>query len=644
MPLAELRDRLTSFLSELSRRRVGRVAAAYAVVGWLAIEFATDVVPILPFVTLPDWVPTVMVGLVVLGFPIAVGFTWLYDLTPRGVERTAAAPDEDAQEEERPSRLQLAGAAGYMVLALLFVGLGARVLWEQHGPGASDLPEIRSLAILPLRIPAVDVQAEEGFADLIREGLTTELGRISALAVKGHLSAMRYAESDRTVREIARELEVDALLSGSVGIVDDEVRMTLHLIHGPTDIQLWSESYEVPLRDVRTLQGEVARTIARDLQITPTPAEEAQLAAERPVDPRAYRAWSRASSLARRLNPESYQRAMAAYREAIAIDPGYAEAYAAMAVTYVMRGSWHGAQEPKEILPEARALVDRALALDSTVAEAHIALGLIRYQFEWNWNGADRAFKRGLELVPMVDYRVAYANFLTAMGRFDEAIEIGRRTLELDPLSPLRYNELAFSLDFAGRDEEALDLYQESLELDPAFPQTHLVAALLYVSRGEFENALAHMEEIDRGGAQRPLRQLGYDGYVYAASGRPEKARKILSRLLKRREAEYVPASAVADVYLGLGNRAEVLRWLEAAYEERDPNLVWLKVAPWYDSLRSDPHFQDLVLRMSFPGASLRVGRFELVNIRGNSFRMRKHSELWQALHGDPEPKEAETS
>jgi tetratricopeptide (TPR) repeat protein len=303
------------------------------------------------------------------------------------------------------------------------------------------------------------------------------------------------------------------------------------------------------------------------------------------------------------LTEVSFRRALASYQEAIERDAGYAPAYAGLAMAYIGLGGWHASGSPDDVIRLATKAAEQALTLDPTVAEAYLALGQIRSNFEWDWTGAERAFKQGIALNPSDTHgRIEYANFLTAMGRFDESIEIGKRTLELDPLSPAAYNELAFPFVFmGGRDAEALKLVREGLEIDPDFHQSHVLLSSIYVKSGDLDKALAHLARLEGVRQTRSPAVMGIIGRLYALVGREAEARALVSQLMKRRAREFVPASALAQIYTGLREDDEALRWLEVAYEERNVSLVWLKEIWSYDPLRSDPRFQAILDRLDFP-------------------------------------------
>ncbi len=460
---------------------------------------------------------------------------------------------------------------------------------------------ITSIAVLPLDNLSGEPE-QEYFTDGMTEALVAELGQIKALRVISRTSSEQFKDTDKLLPEIAHELGVDALVEGSVLLAGDEVRITLQLVHGPTDQHLWSRHFQRDLRDVLALQREVAQTIAEEIRMTLTPQEQSRLAEASVVDPETYTLCLKGNFHLTRSSEESFRKALALYQQAIDRDPDYAPAYAGQAMAYAGLGGWFSSESPRDNARLAKKAAEQALVLDPTLAEAHLALGLIRYQFDWDWAGAERSFKQGIAANPSSTAgRIDYANFLTAMGRFDESVEVGRQTLVIDPLSPVAHNEMAFPLFRLGRDDEAMELVREGLEIDPDSHQTHALLSEFEERRGNFEEALAHMAFLDRFRENLPPATLGIVGRSYALAGRENEARALLSQLMERREREFVPAIAIVYVNLGLGEHDEALKWLEAAYEERDVSLIWLKELWIYDPLRSDPRFQSILERMDFP-------------------------------------------
>jgi tetratricopeptide (TPR) repeat protein len=394
---------------------------------------------------------------------------------------------------------------------------------------------------------------------------------------------------------------VDGLIEGSVLREGDAVRISIQLIHGPSDRHLWAESYQRELRGILALQSDVARAIAREIHVKVTPEEERRLASARPVDPEAYQLWLKGNFHLNRLTEKGSRRALSFYQDAIAVDPSYAPAHIGIAWAYIQLANWFAPVAPWQALPQAQHAVERALALDPDSASAHCAVATIRFQFEWDWAEADRAFRRAIALNP--DACNIYPLFLTTvMGRFDESIRLGRRALERNPLSPVAYFNLASILSLTGNDEEALQLFREGFEIAPDHPQGHLVInGFHYARRGEFEMALSHLERVMS--IQETARTMGWLGYLHASAGHRRDALAVVARLMQRIEEAYTyeEAEALAWIHMALGDHDEAFRWLETAYEQREMGLIWLKAHWVFDPLRGDPRFDDLVRRMKFP-------------------------------------------
>jgi TolB-like protein/Tfp pilus assembly protein PilF len=499
------------------------------------------------------------------------------------------------------SRRYVSWATGISLVtaaAVITVSMGGLQEWW---PGDTAPGPIDSIAVLPLENFSGDPE-QEYFTDGMTEALIAELGHIKALRVTSRTSVEVYDETDQPLPQIADELGVDALIEGSVLWAGDEVRITVQLLHGPTDQHLWSESFRRPMRDILTLQREVAQNIAREIKVTLSPQEESRFSASRSVDSDTYTLWLKGNFHLAKQNEESFRLALASYQEAIDRDAEFAPAYAGMAMAYIELGGWLASVSPSEVVRFARKAAEQALVLDPSVGDAHLALGRIRALFDWDWAGADRAFEQGIAMQPGdTAGRIEYANFLTAMGRFEESIEIGRRTLELDPLSPPAYNELGFALWRAGHDDEAQELYLEGLEIAPDFPQSHAVLSEFYLDKGDFDNALAQLDSLDAFSQARAPMTMAIVGRIYGLAGRQTEARALLAQLLERRSQEFVPATAMAYLHLGLTEYDEALRWLEVAYLEHDVSLLWLKENWIYDPLRSDPRFQAILDGMDFP-------------------------------------------
>ncbi len=582
------------FIEELRRRNVFRSGAAYVVVAWLLVQ-ASDI--LLETFAAPAWAMRAIVIALAVGFPVVLMLAWVYEITTQGVKRTEAVSEGDSISQHAGRQID------FVIIGVLLVGISLfaaeRFRWIDFGTAPSV--DRHSIAVLPLDNLSGDPE-QEYFVDGMTDTLIAELSKISALRVISRQSVRQFQGTNMPLPEIAKKLNVYWVVEGSALLIGEQVRITAQLIEAATDQNLWADDYDRDLSDVLAIHSEVASAIAREIHVVVTPEDAARLADVREVNPEAYTLWLKGNSHLERLNEESFRRALASYQEAIDRDPDYAPAYAGVAMAYLELGGWHASESPHNVVRLAKKAAEQALALDPDIAEAHLALGKIRSLFDWDWAGAERAFEQGIALNPSdMAGRIAYAGFLTAMGRFKESIEIGRQTLARDPRSPAAYNELGFALWYAGRDEEALALYREGLEFDPNFLQSHDLIQLIHVMRGEFDQPLAFLAPyLDQVQTLPPV-LVGFNGHIHGLAGRQTEARAILAVLMERRAQEYVPASSVADIYIGLGEHDEALRWLEVAYEERDINLVWLKVGWDFVRLRSDPRFQAILDRMSFP-------------------------------------------
>jgi TolB-like protein len=468
--------------------------------------------------------------------------------------------------------------------------------------GASESRPIESIAVLPLENLSGDPE-QEYFADGMTEALIANLAKIGALRVISRQSVMQFKGAATPLPEIARTLNVDALVEGSVLRSGDRVRITTQLVQATPERHLWAESYERDLDNVLVLQTEVARAIATQIQVAVSPEEAQQLAPSPRVNPEAYRLYLQGNYNLDRLTPETTQNAQSYFQQAIQADPEHAPSHAGLAAALTELGGWNSFLPPRAVHVPAKAAAQKALDLDSTLADGHIALARIKWLFEWDWAGAEMAFKQGIQLGPSsTTARIVYASYLTAVGRFEESIRIGTHTIEIDPLLPRAYQELGFAFHCAGRDGEALAMYRKTLELDPNMRGSRSLRALLYLKKGMIAESILDVDKYTKLVSYAGLPYgMGVLGYLYGKTGRQAEALSALSELRKRATTDYVPANAIGLVYLGLGRPEDVLGELERALAQREVFLVWLKVHPLYDEIRGHPRFQDLVRRMNFP-------------------------------------------
>jgi tetratricopeptide (TPR) repeat protein len=407
---------------------------------------------------------------------------------------------------------------------------------------------------------------------------------------------MQYKGTKKPLPQIAKELNVNALIEGSVLREGSQVRITAQLIEAATDQHLWAQSYQRDLHGVLALQGEIAGAIADEVRAAITPTERAHLARARRVNPETYEAYLEGMFYLNQATPEGYERGLAILNAAVAKDPAEPLAYVGLASGYVALG--HSAGARLEFFPMARAAAMKALSLDETLAEAHAALADVKLYYEWDWAGAEAEFQRAFKLNPNIaSAHYHYAWFLALQGRLDEAIMEHKRTWELDPLDPGNKSWEGWLYVTGKRYDEAIEAARMSLELNPEYPIGHFVLAEAYAAKGLYDKAI---EAARKAAAVDPpsLRFILVRALAFA--GRKDEARKLLMEQAKQKPTlwDYM---AVPSAYLALGDKDEAIRWLEAGYRARSPWLPWIREEYLFEPLRSDPRFQDLVRRMNLP-------------------------------------------
>jgi TolB-like protein/Tfp pilus assembly protein PilF len=460
-----------------------------------------------------------------------------------------------------------------------------------------ETSRIRSLAVLPLENLSRDPE-QEYFAEGLTEALITTLAKIGELRVVSRTSAMQYTGVRKPLREIARGLEVDAIVEGTVLRAGRRVRITAQLIDASRETHLWAESYERDLRNVLALQSEVAQAIAREIRVKLTPQEQAHFAQVQPVAPKAYEAYLRGRYYWNRRSGEGFGKAIQYFEQAIAEDPTYAAAYAGLADCLSILALW-SLVSPDEGCGKAKGLALQALEIDSSLAEAHASLAWATMLYDYDFAAAEREFERSIELNPR--YATAHQWFgmsLALMGRYEEGYTELKRAIRLDPSSSVIQWGLGFVCLFARRYDQAIEQFEKALQLDPNSAQAHNGLGLAYLYKSMHQPAVAAFrkaEQLSQGAL------VAFLGDAYAAAGNPDGAQKTLEQLKELSKQRYVSPYLVGRIHTALGNKVEALRWLETGYGEHDAWMAFLKTDPRFDDLRSDPRFQDLLRRMNFP-------------------------------------------
>ncbi|MGE5833155.1 MAG: tetratricopeptide repeat protein [Acidobacteriota bacterium] len=457
-------------------------------------------------------------------------------------------------------------------------------------------PTIRSLAVLPLENLSGDA-SQEYFADGMTDQLIATLGRISALRVISRTSVMGYKGARKPLPQIARELNVDAVIEGSIMRSGGQVRITAQLIEAAADKHLWAQSYDGDLRDILALQSRVAGAIAEEIRINVKPKEQAALKNVKAVNPDAYEAYLKGRYFWNKRTADGLKKAKEYFDEAVAKAPDYAQAYSGLADTYALLGDWeYGVLSSKEALPSAKAAAIKAIDLDNTLGEAHTSLAFALSSFDWDWPSAEKEFRRALELNP--GYATAhhwYAWQLSLLGRHGEAIAEMKEAKSLDPLSLIINAELAELLLIAHLYDESVQQSRQTIEMDPDFALAHNQLAEAYLQEHRHDDAITEFQKAVELSGGSPICTANL-ARAYASAGRSADAEQLLTDLKKRSNPAYSNASEIALVYAALGEKAQAMAWLERGYAERFNPSVLLR--PGFDSLRADPRFRDLIRRV----------------------------------------------
>jgi len=459
---------------------------------------------------------------------------------------------------------------------------------------------VRSLAVLPLE--NLSPGDDDFFADGMTDALITTLAQIRALRVISRTSVMRFKAARQPLPEIAKALNVDAIVEGTVLRSQGRVRIAAQLIHAASDTHLWGKQYESDLRDVLTLQSDVARAIADEIQVKLSPQERTRLARSRPVDPAAYEAFLKGRHFWYRRSPDALKRGLELLQQAITLDPSYALAHAGLAEAHASMG-WDlfGLVAPSDAFPLAKRAAQRALEIDPNCAEAHAALGNTAMGFDWDWVTAEREFRHAIELKPQYGpAHIWYSHLLKAIDRTEESLAESKRALECDPLGLVLNMHMGWHLVYARQYEKAIEQCQKTLELDPTFILAHVFLGQAYEQAGAFADAIAAFEKAAELSRRHPT-YLADLGHGFAIAGKRADALNVLAELHEVSSQRYVAHRGIAEIHIGLGEIDEAFVWLERGFQQRNGWLIHIRDNPRYDPLRADPRYLDLVRRMNFP-------------------------------------------
>lgn len=491
--------------------------------------------------------------------------------------------------------------SGVLTIVLIVTSLFALNVggWRNRLLNTSRTPQVESLAVLPLLNLSGDPQ-QEYFADGMTDELTTNLAQISGLRVISRTSVMQFKDTKKPLPQIAKELNVQAVVEGSVARSGDRLRITVQLVQASPEKHLWADSYERYLVDVLALQDEVARDITTKIRGRLTPQDQVRLTKARQVDPASYEDYLKGRYYYDKMSADGFKESLKYYQQVVARDANYAPAYAGIAASYEGLGIWEQLP-PKEAASQAKAASEKALALDDSLGEAHAILGHIHFAWDWDWVAAEREYKRALELGPPSSLTmVHFAVYLSAMGRHSEAIQEMKEAHTLDPIS-LMSNDLSGFVYYLAHDfDRAIDEYQKTLALYPDAENVHNYLGRSYEQKGMYTQAF---EEYQRSLllTGSTAAELKAERQLFEKYGIKGFWQKELQEALDESKRNYVSAESIAESYLRLGAKDKAFEFLEKAYQDRSHDMAFIKVEPIFSSLHADPRFQDLLRHMNLP-------------------------------------------
>ena len=591
-----------SFFTELKRRNVLRVAIAYAVVAWLLLQVSDTLVPAL---RLPEWFHSGVALLLILGFPVAVLFAWAFEMTPDGLKKERDIDRSQSIAKVAGRKLDFV-IIGLLVVALGYFGYDKFVLDAQRDavllesarqrnadttpenvqidqPAESAQPSIAVLAFVNMS----DDSGNEYFSEGLSEELLNLLVKIPELKVAARTSSFSYKDKDVNVAQIGMELNVTHILEGSVRKAGNRVRITAQLIKADDGFHLWSETFDRALDDIFMIQDEIAKAVVDELKIKLL----GTMSEVRKTDPEVYALYLQGNYFNNLRGKENLEKALAALKQALAIDPDYAPAWLSLNLTYAAQlRAMPGAREEFQALQfEA---IERALAIDENLASAWAALAYQKRSYKWDWQGAKVAIDKALQLEPNnVDVIGPAASIAGTFGRLSESIELFEKNVALDPLRLSSLRALGIRYTMVGRIDDAFNVFHRVQALNPDYPSIHGDLARTYLLNGDPKNALLE-------GGKTPDWFFYLYGKAIALStlGNEAEAQSIMNELLKT--SAYEVPGAMATVYAWRGENDSAFKWLEMAYEQHDIQLVFFLGNVWFRNLTTDPRYPVFVEKM----------------------------------------------
>jgi len=586
--------KIDNFFAELKRRNVYKVGIAYIVAGWALSQGIAQVFPVFD---IPNWIIRLIVLLIILGLPIALVLSWMFEITPEGIKRTGAA-DAVGQHSRGHTWIYIVIVAAAFSIGLFFLGRYSAGNKESGLPpaAAGSLPE-KSIAVLPFDNLSRDPD-NAYFCEGVQDEILTRLAKVADLKVISRTSTQHFKSTPDNLPQIAKQLGVAHILEGSVQKASDQVRVNVQLINAVTDAHLWADTYDRKLTDIFAVESEIAKTIAETLQARLSGSEKSSIVKTPTVNPEAYELYLKGRFFSEKRTGADLHKSIGYYDQAIAKDPNYALAYVGLADSHLLLSAY-GAVSPKESYPPAKVALKKALDLDDSLAQAHASSGLLA-TLELDLHRAISELERAIQLNP--NYATAHhwlALPLTSIGQFDRGLAEGKRAIELDPLSLICNADLSWVYFNARRYDEAEAQARKTLEMDSRFYVAHYYLGEAFQFKGKLTDAIAEYQKSAE--LNHDPFSLAMLGQAYARKGQAEEARKVLARLREQAKSQYVSPYALAVVLTAIGDKPHAIDELEHGYDEAGFYISLIKVDPLFDDLRGDPRFEALVQKIVAP-------------------------------------------
>ena len=592
-----------TLFAELKRRNVYKVAVAYAVVAWVLIQAASI---FFPAFDAPPWVMKIFIIVIIFGFPMALIFSWAFEITPEGIKlESEIEPSKSIKQRTGRKIVAVTIALAVLAAGLFVYQLVGRDRWarrfnletaEGGRPGGASIPaDQKSIAVLPFVNMSAD-KNDEYLSDGMTEELINVLAKVPGLRVPGRTSCFAFkAKNEGDIfRKVGDQLHVGTVLEGSVRRAGDKLRVTAQLINVSDGYHLWSKDYDGDVKDILNFQSNVAEQVVQALKVK-LGGEGTRVLAKKPTEnPEAHRLYLLGRYEFAKYTQTGWNNAIRYYEEALKLDPNYALAYCGLADNYAYMGSV--VMPEKEAIAKEKEFAQKALELDPELAETHMSFALALVA-AYDWRNGLKEFDRTLELNPNLAFAYELQSWtLNGLGRFDEAIAKTKKAVELDPLNPFFQMSLSFYQYWARQYDNAIAQARKTLEMDPNSTIARVLLGLSFLKKGDTGGAIAELQKTkapDPGAWYQ-----GFLGYAYAVSGDRAKAEQALRELEELAKRQYVSPTAFVTIYLGLGEKEKALDSLEKAYEEQDSACWYLKIDQIYDSVRNEPRFQAILKKV----------------------------------------------